>query len=112
MQCCGQIPDDSFEKFKKNDFKKNDSENVSPPKSTILNVDFVLKLRVYRSLKSLYVSKESLRICLQHCILIIYLYNYLRMNKYCTRTVQELYKNCTRTVQELYKNCTRTVQEL
>jgi len=30
-----------------------------PHKSTILNVDFALKLRIYRFLKSFYVSNES-----------------------------------------------------
>ena len=38
------------------DLKKTNSENVSiypPPKVGILNVEFALKLRIYRSLKSL-----------------------------------------------------------
>ena len=30
-----------------------------PPKSSILNVDFALKRRIYRSLKVLFVSNES-----------------------------------------------------
>ena len=42
---------------------KTNSENVSTPK-----VD-VLKLRIYRSLKSLFVSNESERSFPQHCIL-------------------------------------------
>ena len=32
-------------------FKKNNSESVSTPKSGVLNVEFALKLRIYRSLK-------------------------------------------------------------
>ena len=33
--------------------KKTNSENVSTPKVGVLNVEFVVKLRIYRSLKSL-----------------------------------------------------------
>ena len=33
--------------------KKTNSENVSTPKEGVLNVEFVLKLRIYKSLKSL-----------------------------------------------------------
>ena len=40
-----------------NNFKQTNSENVSTPKVGVLNVTFALKLRIYRSLKSL--------ICLQ-----------------------------------------------
>ena len=36
-----------------NNFKKTNSENVSTPKVVVLNVEFALKLRNYRSLKSL-----------------------------------------------------------
>ena len=33
--------------------KKTNSENVSTPKVGVLNIEFVFKLRIYRSLKSL-----------------------------------------------------------
>ena len=33
--------------------KKTNSENISIPKAGVLNVEFALKLRIYRSLKSL-----------------------------------------------------------
>ena len=36
-----------------NNLKKTNSENVSNPKVGVLNVEFALKLRIYRSLKSL-----------------------------------------------------------
>ena len=35
------------------EFKKSNSENVSTPKVNVLNVEFALKLRIYRSLESL-----------------------------------------------------------
>ena len=43
--------------------------NVSTPKVGVLNVKFALKLRIYRSLKSLTVSNESARSFPQNCIL-------------------------------------------
>jgi len=36
-----------------NNLKKTNSENVSTPKVGVLNIEFVLKLRIYRSLKRL-----------------------------------------------------------
>ena len=33
--------------------KKTNSENVSAPKVGVLNVEFALKLRIYRSVKTL-----------------------------------------------------------
>ena len=39
------------------------------PKSTILNVDFALKLRIYRSLKSVICLKRILKNMSTHCIL-------------------------------------------
>ena len=44
--------------------KKTDSKNVG-----VFNVEFALKLMIYRSLKSFICLKWILRICLQHCIL-------------------------------------------
>jgi len=45
-----------------NNLIKTDSENVSTPKVEVLNVEFALKLRIYRSLKSVIclklISKE------------------------------------------------------
>ena len=35
------------------EFKKSNSENVSTPKVNVLNVEFALKLRIYRSLEIL-----------------------------------------------------------
>ena len=35
------------------------AKNVSTPKVGVLNVEFALKLRIYRSLKVLFVSNES-----------------------------------------------------
>ena len=48
--------------------KKTNSENVSTPKVAVLNVEFVLKLRIYRSLKSLICLKWIRRSFPQHCI--------------------------------------------
>ena len=36
-----------------NNLKKTNSENISTPKEEVLNIAFALKLRIYRSLKSL-----------------------------------------------------------
>ena len=35
-----------------NNFKKTNSESVSTPKSGVVNVEFTLKLKIYRLLKS------------------------------------------------------------
>ena len=51
-----------------NNFKKAILKTY-PPKSTILNVDFAHKLRVYRSLKSVVSQMNPKRICSQNCIL-------------------------------------------
>ena len=40
---------------------KTNSENVSTPKVGVLNVEFALQLRIYRSLKSLICLNESER---------------------------------------------------
>ena len=42
-----------------NILKKTNSENVSTPKVGVLNVEFALKLRIYRSLKSVNMSQMN-----------------------------------------------------
>ena len=51
--------------------KKTNSESVSTPKIGVLNVGFALKLRIYRSLKSVICLKwiRSFRSFRQHCVL-------------------------------------------
>ena len=53
-----------------NNFKKTILKTCSRPKVGVLNVDFALKLRIYRSLKSLICLKyKSKRRFPQYCIL-------------------------------------------